>query len=191
MCDVVTPAMMMYIAMASTAASVVSQQQAASAQEDTNAQNTNNLKLAAGNNANQINLARVQATDAAGQKINANNQDLRQAQATSIARAGPSGLSVDALLADMGRKGATYNESVNANLDRTNLQLDSQLANVNSSTASAINSQKTPAMPDYLGAALKIGSAYVGSGAYQGGGSSPSHGAVLDSFYRGTRGSGD
>lgn len=161
MCEPTTLTMM-YISMASAAAGVVGQMQQANAQEASNAAQAKNLMESRVQNANQINLERVQAGDAAGQKLNANNMAMREAQATTIARAGPSGLSVDALLADMGRKGATYNESVTANLDRTNLQLDNQLANVNNQTTSGFNQLKTPAAPDYLGAALKIGNAYVG-----------------------------
>lgn len=141
-------------------AGLAGQVNAQHAQEGYNARQAQNLMDARGQNANQINLERSQATDAAGQRINANNQELREAQSTTIARAGPSGLSVDALLSDMGRKGATYDQSVTSNLDRTNMQLDSQLTNVNNQTSSAFNQMKTPASPDYLGTALKIGQTY-------------------------------
>ena len=161
MCEPTT--IMLAITAATAVAGVVSQQNAADSQAEFNTNQAKNLMLSRGENANQINLQRVQSTDAAGQKINANNTALREAQATSLARAGPSGLSVDALLSDMGRKGATYNESVNANLDRTNLALDSQLTNVNSQTTSGFNQMKTPQAPDYLGTALKIGSSYMGA----------------------------
>lgn len=159
MCEPTT--IMLAISAASAVSSINMQQNAADAQAKTNLANAANLITARTQNANQVNLGRVQANDAAGQKINANNQTMREAQATAIARAGPSGLSVDSLLADMGRKGATYNQSVNENLDRTNLQLDNQLANVNSQTSTGFNTMKTPAPVDYLGQALKIGSAYV------------------------------
>jgi hypothetical protein len=151
---------MMVMAVVSAVAGVAAQQNAADAQSAANKRQEASLLAARAANSDQVGLARVQAGDAAGQKINANNQSLREAQATTIARAGPSGLSVDALLADMGNKGATYNQSVNANLERTNLQLDSQLTNVNNSTSSAFNNMKTAAPVDYLGAGLKIGSAY-------------------------------
>jgi len=145
---------------ASGIAGVIGQQQAASSMAASNSAQYNNALLARAQNANQINLERVQAGDAAGQKLNANNMAMREAQSSVVARAGPSGLSVDALLADMGRKGAGYNESVTSNLDRTNMALDNQLQNVNNQAASTINNLKTPAPVDYLGAALKIGEGY-------------------------------
>ena len=142
---------------ASAVMGLMGQQNAADSQSQSNQRQADNLLLPRGQNANQINLERSQASDAAGQKLNANNLSLREAQATTVARAGPSGLSVDALLADMGRKGATYDQSVNANLDRTNLALDSQLTNLNSQTSSGFNQMKTAAPVDYLGTALRIG----------------------------------
>ena len=144
----------------SAGAGLVGQMQQASAMKDSNANQSRNLMLSRANNANQINLERAQANEQAGQKINANQQSLREAQAAVVARAGPAGISLDSLLADMGRKGATYNQSVTANLDRTNLSLDNQLENVNTATSSGFNNMKTPAPVDYLGTALKIGTAY-------------------------------
>lgn len=144
----------------SAGAGLVGQMQQASAMKDSNANQARNLMLSRANNANQVNLERSQASEAAGQKINANNMAQREAQATTVAQAGPSGLSVDNLLADIGRKGATYNQSITANLDRTNLSLDNQLENVNTATSSGFNNMKTPAPVDYLGTALKIGTAY-------------------------------
>lgn len=145
---------------ASGVAGVIGQQQAASSMAASNQNQYNNAMLARTQNANQINLERMQSSDAAGQKLNANSLALREAQSSVVARAGPSGLSVDALLADMGRKGATYDQSVTSNLDRTNMALDNQLQNVNNQAASTINNLKTPAPVDYLGAALKIGEGY-------------------------------
>lgn len=145
---------------ASAISGVMAQQNAADTQNKSNQVQAANALTARSQNANQVGLERLQATDAAGQKINANQMSLREAQATAIARAGPSGMSVDNLISDMGNKGATYNESVNANLDRTNMALDNQLTNVNTQASNTINQLKTPAAPDYLGAALKIGTAF-------------------------------
>lgn len=150
----------MALSAASSAAGLLGQQNAASYQAKMNQQQAQNLMLSRAQNANQIGLERQQATDQAGQKINQNNIMQRQAQSTAIAAAGPGGMSVDALIADMGRKGATYNQSVTENLDRTNLALDNQLQNVNTQTTNGFNQMKTPATPDYLGTALKIGNDY-------------------------------
>jgi hypothetical protein len=153
----------------STISQVSQQQQQADSQNASNAQQRQYILQSQADNSNQVNLARLQSSDAAAQKINANNMSQREAQATAIARAGPSGLSVDALLADMGRKGATYNQSVNENLERTGLQLDEQQRGVNNNAYSQMNSLKTPAPVDYLGAALKIGTSYQQSSTYSGG----------------------
>lgn len=163
MCE---PTTMMMLTIASTAAGVIGQQQAQSSQVASNQRQFQAAIDARTQNANQVNLARVQATDQAGQKLNENSIALREAQATAVARGGPSGLSVDNLLASMGGKAGNYNQSVTENLDRTNMALDNQLTNVNNNATSTINGLKTPAPVDYLGAALKIGGAYVGGPTY-------------------------
>lgn len=154
MCDPMTA-----LAVTSAVAGVVGQQQAAASQSASNANQYKNALEARTQNANQVNLERMQSSDAAGQKLNANSIAMREAQSSVVARAGPSGLSVDALLANLGTRGANYNQSVTENLDRTNMALDNQLQNVNNQAASTINNLKTPAPVDYLGAALKIGTA--------------------------------
>lgn len=160
MCEPTTA--LMILSVVSAGAGVMAQQQAANSQGASNQRQAAALMASRVQNANQISIEGQQQSDAAGQKINANNLTMREAQASAIARAGPSGLSVDALLGDMAVKGATYNQSVNANLDRTNLTLNNQLENVNTQTTSGFNSLKTPAPVDYLGAGLKIATAYTG-----------------------------
>jgi type II secretory pathway component HofQ len=157
MCD---PVSMMALSVASTAASLKAQQDAADSQTQSNNTQYASALEARAQNANQVTLGRDQARDQASQKQQENNLAQREAQATQVARAGPSGLSVDALLADIGRKGGNYNQSVNANLDKTNMAFDNQLQNVNNQASTTINSLKTPAPVDYLGAALKIGEGY-------------------------------
>lgn len=181
MCEPATA--MMIIQGVSAVAGVMAQQQAADSQSNSNNRQGAALMESRTQNYNQLNLQSQQASDAAGQKVNANNIAMREAQATTIAQAGPSGLSVDALLGDIARKGATYDQSVNANLDRTNLQLQNQLQNVNTQTTSGFNQMKSPAPVDYLGAGLKIASATQGyqaatnfSGATGGFGSGPAYG---------------
>ena len=154
MCDPMTA-----LAIGSAVTGLIAQQSASDSQQASNRVQTANALTARSQNANQVGLARQQASDQASQKLNANNMSMREAQANVVARAGPSGLSVDNLLANLGNKGATYNQSVNENLDRTNMALDNQLQNVNNSATSTINGLKTPAPVDYLGAALKIGTA--------------------------------
>lgn len=160
MCEPTTLAL---LSMASAGAGLVGQVSAAGAQADANQRQYDNAIQARSDNANQITLRRQQEGEAASQKTIENDSQARQAQATAMAMGGPSGLSVDALLGDMRRKQATYNQSVNENLDRTNFALDNQLTNVNRGTASDINSLKNPDMPDFLGAALRIGGTYTKS----------------------------
>lgn len=173
---------------AATASSLVIAQQQADAQSDANRRQFANIQQAQEDNSNQITLQRNQQTDSASQQINANNTALREAQSTQVASAGPSGLSVDALLGDMGRKGATYDQSVTANLDRVNQSLDNQQLNVNRGAASSANQMKTPQQPDYLGSALKIGNTAYGM--YT---PSTTSGGVnsMDDLYRSNRGVGD
>lgn len=147
------------LAISSAVVGVMGQQAAADSQSASNQRQYEAALKARAQNANQVGLERQQSSDAAGQKINDNNIAQREAQAAVVARAGPSGLSVDNLLANLGTRGANYNQSVNENLDRTNMALDNQLQNVNNSAESTINGLKTPNPVDYLGAALKIGTA--------------------------------
>ena len=155
MCDVTTALMV-----GSAAAGLFSAQQQANSISDSNQRQYENTLQARTDNANQITLEQRQQAEGASQKIMANDSATRDARSTAIAQAGPSGLSVDALIGDINRKGATYNQSVNANLDRVNMSLDNQLTNVNRGAASEINSLRTPAQPDYLGTALRIGGDY-------------------------------
>jgi len=157
MCEPTTIAL--GLAVISAAAATKTQVDAKNAQEDQNKLQFDNSVLARSENANQVNLARGQQTDAASQKIAANNIAQREAQAAVVAQGGPSGLSVDALLGSIGGRGATFNSSVNANLDSANRALDNQLVNVNRNAASEINALKAPTNPDFLGSALRIGSA--------------------------------
>jgi hypothetical protein len=115
MCDpvtgtVTTMSIMGWGSAAAAGAGVMQQQQAANSTNASNQTQYANALLARAQNANQVNLGRQQAGDQAGQKQQENNLAQREAQATQVARAGPSGLSVDALLADLGRKGGTYNQ---------------------------------------------------------------------------------
>ena len=77
---------------AATASSLVMEQQKSDAQSAANARQVANTKQAQADNSNQITLQRTQQTDAASGKINANNQAMREAQASVVASAGPSGL---------------------------------------------------------------------------------------------------
>lgn len=154
---------------ASTVASVSAQSQAARAQSAANQRQYENTLKARAANLNQTNLMQQQEREAGSQQLEQNNMAARAARATAAVSAGESGisgLSVDALLSDLGNKQNRYNSSVVTNYDSAMGAIENQRQNIDINAASQINSLKTPAMPDYFGAALRIGSAvYQG---YQG-----------------------
>jgi hypothetical protein len=159
MCEPTTTTLM-YLTIASTAASLVGQQQAANAQEAANQRQYQNIMQARAANINQTNLMQQQEREGSMQKLEENNLRARAAQAratVSAGEAGISGLSVDSLLADLGTSQNRYNSSVSTNFDRSTQAIALQRDNVNINAASQVNQLKTPAAPDYLGAALRIG----------------------------------
>lgn len=152
---------------ASTVASVSAQSQAASAQSAANQRQYENTIRARNANINQTNVMQQQEREAASQKLEQNNMAARAAKSTATVSAGEngiSGLSVDALLADLGTKQGRYNSSVQTNFDNSTMAIANQRENIDINAASQINSLKTPAMPDYFGAALRIGNAGAKAG---------------------------
>lgn len=161
MCSVGMGPIGLAITAASTLASLEQQRQAANAQDEYNQRQRQNTIKAMNDNMAQIELAKQQASEQAGQKIFENDLQARKAQATAKVSAGESGiggLSVDALLAELDGSRSRYDQSVKSNLDDTVTNLNSQRTNINNSAISAVNQLRTPAAPDYIGAALRIGS---------------------------------
>lgn len=157
MCDIPTTLLVL-----STVAGVEGQRQQAKAQDAYNKQQAKNAMEAYKANIAQTNLMQSQEHAAATQKINENNRAAEAAKATALVSAGESGisgLSVDTLLADLAGGQARYNESVNQNYENASMAIDNQRTNAQVNAASQINSLKTPQSPDYLGAALRIGTA--------------------------------
>jgi hypothetical protein len=151
---------MFVLSVASTVAGVEGQRQQAKAQNAYNNQQAKNAMEAYKANIAQTNLKQSQEHAAATQKINENNRAAEAAKATALVSAGESGisgLSVDALLANLSGEQARYNESVNQNYQNASMAIDNQRTNAQVEAASQINSLKTPQSPDYLGAALRIG----------------------------------
>jgi MarR-like DNA-binding transcriptional regulator SgrR of sgrS sRNA len=160
MCDPATA--MLVLTAATTAMTVDQQQQQASAQEAANQRQYENSMKAMAANVNQTNAAHMQQREAAMQKLDENNMQARAAKSTAQVSAGEngiSGLSVDALLADLGNRQQRFNSSVTTNYENTEQAINNQRENIGIDAASQINSLKTPAMPDYAGAALRIGTA--------------------------------
>ena len=157
MCELMTA-----LTIASTVGSVVAQSQAASAQADANQRQYQNIMAARAANLNQTNLMQQQEREASMQKLEQSNLAARSAASTarvSAGESGISGLSVDALLADIGTKQNRFNSAVETNYDRASGAIANQAENVQINAASQINNLKTPAMPDYFSAALRIGTA--------------------------------
>ena len=163
---------------ASTAATVYSQQQAADAQAATNQRQYDNQMAAynaniAQSNTDLANLNRLkqqEAEDASAKKIGVNAEARRDMAKATVAsgEAGVSGLSVDALLAELGGAAGNANTNIETNYLRRDNALEMDRSNIYTTktnnwaqTASAINSLKTPTQPDYIGAGLRIAGAGV------------------------------
>lgn len=148
------------LSIASSAAGVMQQQAAADAQAEANRRQYENTMRAYRENVNQTNLAQQQEREASLLKVEDNSMKARAAASTAAVasgEAGISGLSVDALLGDLAGKEGRYNSAVQTNYDRAESAIMNQRENVYSDAASQINGLQTPQAPDYLGAALKIG----------------------------------
>jgi hypothetical protein len=157
MCDVMTG-----LAIASSVFGVVQQSQAADAQSQANEQARVNAITADNQRNAQINQKQVQERDAGTQKVFQNSIDAQKASATAQVAAGSagiSGLSVDSLLSSIGSSQGRYDTAVAENLKSSYMANDWDRVNSYNSMKSSINSLKAPTMPDYLGAALKIGTA--------------------------------
>lgn len=168
MCEPTTIAMVgLALTAASTYAQVDAQKKQMHATERANeAQYQGAMTAYRGNLAN-IEVTRGQMAADATQKTNENNAASRAAQATALTSAGEngvSGLSVGALLRDLAGQAGYDNTNVETQYLRQNEALNVKRENAFNMTSSEINSLKTPAAPDYAGAALRLGQA--GTNAY-------------------------
>lgn len=161
MCEPATIAMIA-LSVASTGATLYGQKQVEKQQDQANKTQYENDMTAYRANLANIEVTRGQLQQDASQKTNENNAASRAAQATartSAGEAGVAGLSVDALLRDLAGEAGYDNTNVEENYLRQNAGLNSQRENAYNTTASRINSLKTPTAPDYIGAGLKIAGA--------------------------------
>jgi hypothetical protein len=162
MCDPATATLV--ITAATAAFSVNAQQQNVKYQNQVNDRQAENAVIARDANVNQTNLAMVQEREKSMQSLEQNNLKAEAAQATALASAGEngvSGLSVGALLDDLAMSQNRYNSSVVTNYDRSEVALENQRQNANISAGNVIAGLRTPAMPDYAGAGLRIAQAGV------------------------------
>lgn len=167
MCDVMTA-----LSIAGSVFGVVQESAAADAQSQANEQARVNAITADNQRNAQINQKQVQERDAGTQKVFTNNIEALKAEGTAQASAGSagiSGLSVDSLLSSIGASRGRYDTSVAENLKSSYMANDWDRVNSYNSMKSTINNLKAPAMPSYLGAALKIGTAVDGYNTKTGG----------------------
>lgn len=157
MCDPATATLALTIA--SAASTAYAQDQNAKAVTKANQQTYDNQMTAYRMNLANANLTRVQEAENLSQKQIENNAQVRRetAKATvSAGESGVSGLSVDALLAELGGRGGQANMTAQTNFDRRNAAINADVNNMWSGTASSINQLKTPQGADYIGAGLRI-----------------------------------
>lgn len=156
------PAAIAALSIASTVAGVYGQMQAANAQEKYNNQMYKNAVTQNNQKNAQISQRQLQERDGATNKIMENNIQAARAKATArvnASGAGVSGLSVGSLLDDLSSNQGRYNSSVTENLRASYAGSDWDRVNAYNDMSSTINSLKAPTTPNYLGAALQIGTA--------------------------------
>lgn len=168
MCEPTTiAAAALALSAASTAATVYQQQQTANAQSKANQQSYDSQMIAYNANQANANWLKTQEADALSQKQIGNNaiarRDMSKATVAS-GEAGVSGVSVDALLAELGGRAGQANSTAEVNYLARDRAIEMDRMNSWSGTASAINSLKTPTEPDYLGAGLRIGASAASYG---------------------------
>jgi hypothetical protein len=114
---------------------------------------------------NDINLRELQEKQAASQEIQAAERQTKTVLSSarlSASEAGVSGVSVDALLNDIGAESSTYKQDVAENLSNTQAQLERQKQGVYAETQSRINSVQSP---NPFALALRIGGGIIGTAA--------------------------
>jgi len=122
-----------------------------------------NANTAAVNDYQQLALNDMQLDAQAGVDIQQSNTEAAQAMATArvaSGEAGVAGLSVDALLADLSGQSANYRDNTTYNLATQKGQNDMTRKGIRSTAQNRIISTrpKPVANPDYVGAALRVGS---------------------------------
>jgi hypothetical protein len=150
------------IAVVSAAAAADQQNKMAAAQTKSNQQTYDSQMTAYNFNlANANNRKITEASDAASRKFDTtikSQADLARAR-TATGQAGISGLSVEALLADLSSAAGRANVNTEVNYLRRDQALEVDKMNMWSGAANSINSLKTPMGADYISAGLKIADA--------------------------------
>lgn len=152
------------IAAISAASAAKAQQDQSDYQNQVNQRQSQNIYAANAANQNQVNIKEQQQREQTIQKKTENNMLARSSMATAVTSAGENGaggLSVGYLLSDLAGKRDRFNSSLDTNYDYAIQNSEIQRQNVAFDATSAINGLKTPAMPDYIGAGLRIAQAGV------------------------------
>jgi multidrug efflux pump subunit AcrA (membrane-fusion protein) len=151
---------MMAIAMgtASTAASVVGQQQQAKAQARSQANASAAERQRYLQEVSSMRIQQGQEQVAAAQRIQESTRKAREARSTarvSAGEAGVAGLSVDALINDLTREEASYNFATQQQTQMNDVNRSLQLRDAGLGfTNNMLRINKPIEQPDYLGAAL-------------------------------------
>ena len=150
------------IAAITAATTVDAQNKSAKAQTETNQRTYDDQMIAYNFNMANANAQKsIEANDAASRKFDTtirNQYDIARAK-TASGESGISGLSVEALLADLSAAGGRANVNTEVNYLRRDNALEADKQNMWAGAANSINALKTPSAPDYIGAGLKIGEA--------------------------------
>lgn len=150
------------IAVVSAAMAVDNQEKVAKAQTESNKQTYDSQMTAYNFNLAKANNQKVtEASDAASRKFDTtvrSQYDISRAK-TAGGESGISGLSVEALLADLGSAAGRANVNTDVNYLRRDSALEVDKMQMWSGAANSINQLKTPTSPDYVSAGLKIGGA--------------------------------
>ncbi len=112
-------------------------------------------------NYDQLMAMADQEQASAEQQIRENDTEALKATERAKAAAGESGvsgLSVDALLADMYGKQARFTDNVNQNLENSQQQIAFEIDNADRGYRSTVSSLPTIEKPNYAGYALQAGS---------------------------------
>lgn len=156
------------MALASTASSIVGQQQAAKAQARSQANASTAERQRYLQEVSSMRIQQGQEQVAAAQRIQESTRKAREARSTarvSAGEAGVAGLSVDALINDLTREEASYNFATQQQTQMNDVNRTMQLDQAGLGfTNNMLRINRPIEQPDYLGAAL--GGAQTGLSTY-------------------------
>lgn len=148
------------LSLAQTGAGLAAEKRNADAQRRANAQRAENVREATVENYAALQARREEERAAAGQKIEENQREaLRARERARVAagEAGVSGLSVDALVRDLGGQEARFAGAVRQNFDAFSAQTEREMEQAERGARAELRSMPEPTPPDYLGAGVRAG----------------------------------